>query len=249
MIRRDLARWPYVLILVGMICSPWAKAESVLELFTSHGCYSCPPAEALFNELNQQDDSLIALEYHVDYWNTLVYGSAGSWVDPFSKPAYSERQRGYNLRDLQGRPGVYTPQAIINGRYAAVGSNRRQVTAALKKELPDEFLLEVKAEGDRYLISASTAHPESSHSESVANAKVWLVRFLKSTTTEITSGENKGKVLSNHHVVTSKDSLGSFPKNDSTQFIASVHSDPNMGCAVLVQDDFHSPILAAARCP
>ena len=88
------------------------KAESpqtkpvVVELFTSQGCYSCPPAEAYLGELSK-NPNIVALEFHVDYWDDLVYGAAGKWKDVFSKPEFTTRQRIYagNLPDGQ----VYTP--------------------------------------------------------------------------------------------------------------------------------------------
>lgn len=233
------------LIFFSVFLAPVAKAESVLELFTSHGCYSCPPAEALFNDLKKQNDSLIALEYHVDYWNTLVYGSAGSWVDPFSKPEYSMRQRNYRHQNLRGTEGVYTPQAVVNGTYATVGSNRRQVTAAVAEQLGEDIEVLITPATDQYVIRVVNVDSDAS----VSDAKVWMVRYIKSITTEITSGENKGKTLENHNVVTSFESLGSVPDSDSVEFSANIDSDPNMGCAILIQDDFQSPILAAANCP
>lgn len=235
----------FAMVLAGVVLAPVAKAESVLELFTSHGCYSCPPADALFNELLEQDESLIGLEYHVDYWNSLVYGSAGSWTDPFSKPEYSFRQRNYYHGDLKGREGVYTPQAVVNGSFAAVGSNRREVTSAIAEQLGDSITVDIDSADNQYVIRVNNVNDDAS----VKDAKVWVVRYIKSTTTEITSGENKGKTLENHNVVTSIENLGSVPSADSAEFTASADSDPNMGCAVLIQDDFQSPILAASKCP
>jgi len=129
-----------------------AHADVVLELFTSHGCSSCPPAEALLIEMQAKHESLIALEYHVDYWNSLVHGNAGNFVDPFSQPGFSKRQRGYDAKPLKGRRGVYTPQAVVNGRYAMVGSNRTHVGAALKKSLPSDVLVTVQREADKWQI-------------------------------------------------------------------------------------------------
>lgn len=234
-----------LLALGATFSSTAVKADPVIELFTSHGCYSCPPAEALLSELLEEHDSIIALEFHVDYWNSLIHGSSGSWEDPFSKPAYSMRQRSYNGRNLDGRSGVFTPQAVINGRYAAVGSNRSNVEAALKAPFVSDVSVSIEKVDEQWQVSVNnkTANAEA------AEAAVWLVRFYKSKTTDITSGENKGLVLENHNVVFSMDSLGSVPKSDSVTLSAAVDSDPNIGCAVLIQDQFHSPILAAAKCP
>ena len=231
--------------LVTSFAAPVAKADSVLELFTSHGCYSCPPAEALLTELLEKDDSIIALEFHVDYWNSLVYGSAGSWEDPFSKRAYTDRQRSYNGRNLEGRTGVYTPQAVINGQYAAVGSNRSNVEAALKTSVGSDVSVNIEKVGNEWQVNVNN----TSASSEAAEAAVWMVHFYKSKTTDITSGENKGLVLENHNVVFSMDPIGSVPKSDSITLSAAFDDDPNVGCAVLVQDQFHSPILAAAKCP
>lgn len=240
-----LKRFGAALILGCGFIAPAASAGSVLELFTSHGCSSCPPAEALFNELIERDDSLIALEYHVDYWNSLIHGSAGNWVDPFSKPAFSFRQRAYNSAGLDGRNGVYTPQAVVNGRYAAVGSDYKRVTGALETKLPETVEVSVEQRDDVYQISVKNTTASTQTSE----ARVWLVRYIKSAETEITAGENKGRRVENHHVVTSMEQLGRVPQEDSIVLSAGVDADPNTGCAVLIQNDFHSPILAATRCP
>ena len=85
----------------------------VVELFTSQGCYSCPPAEKFLGDLSEQK-SVIALEFHVDYWDDLVHGGDGKWKDPLSKPAYTQRQRIYNQR-IRGTGNVYTPLMVIDG--------------------------------------------------------------------------------------------------------------------------------------
>ena len=128
----------FLLAAFMLLHSAAAQADEVepgglkfIELYTSHGCSSCPAADQLLAEFLSEEKALIALEFHVDYWNRLVHGSDGSFTDPFSSAAYSERQRQYNSTSLRGRPGVYTPQVIVNGRFATVGSNHRQITKAL----------------------------------------------------------------------------------------------------------------------
>ena len=95
----------------------------VVELFTSQGCSSCPPADAYLAELAKRDD-VIALSFHVDYWNYI------GWKDPFSSPEAAARQRAYG-RALQKRY-VYTPQIVVDGRAEAVGSNRAVVSSLIK---------------------------------------------------------------------------------------------------------------------
>lgn len=105
---------------------PPANADSAppvsVELFTSQGCYSCPPAEADLGKLAKRSD-VVALEWHVDYWDDLVYGGAGKWKDPFSSPEVTARQRDYN-DSIRGQRRVYMPQMIVAGVREAVGSDR-----------------------------------------------------------------------------------------------------------------------------
>lgn len=225
-----------------------AQGSPVIELFTSQGCYSCPPADELLAELIERDDSLIALEYHVDYWDTLVYGSAGQWVDPFSQAAFSARQRGYNQKPLKGRTGVYTPQVIVNGQYAAVGSVRKNVEAALAQPRSDRLDVSIDRSDSGWQVKVL----HTSDLSEVRDAKVWWVRYQHQATTEITAGENKGLSLTNHNIVLSVEDLGSVSDGGgrgSSQFSVQADSDENIGCAVLIQDNFQSPILAAAKCP
>ena len=102
----------------------------VAELFTSQSCSSCPPAEALFSDL-ADEDNLLTIEWHVDYWDTLIHGGS-KWKDPYSNKDYTARQRSYNSA-LRGTRSVYTPQAIVNGAEEDAG-NRRSAVKGLVKE-------------------------------------------------------------------------------------------------------------------
>src|SRR5277367_5346912 len=95
----------------------------VLELFTSQGCSSCPPADALLKRLSAENNRLLSLSFHVDYWNYL------GWKDPYSSPASTDRQRGY-ASALDGQ--VYTPELVVNGATAVVGSDEHRVRDAIK---------------------------------------------------------------------------------------------------------------------
>ena len=102
----------------------------VVELFTSQSCYSCPTAEAFLGKLAREPD-IVALEFHVDYWNDINYGSAGQWTDPFSRPAFTRRQRDYN-QQIRDQSGVYTPQMVIDGRFEKSGNSEWAVEAAIR---------------------------------------------------------------------------------------------------------------------
>ena len=99
-------------------------APVVLELFTSEGCSSCPPADALLSQLGSSDKRLIPLAFHVDYWNHL------GWSDPFSSPQWSERQSAY--AHTMNVSGDYTPQMVIDGGWQGVGSDRRSIEGAVR---------------------------------------------------------------------------------------------------------------------
>ncbi len=225
----------------------------LVELFTSHGCSSCPPADRLLGTMLQEDESLLALEYHVDYWDALVHGGDGSWKDPFSDHRFTERQQAYNTAPLAGRRGVYTPQMIVNGRHVAVGSDARRVRQALRQQdVTAQVQIDLQAvpsagqgDGGELVI---TIDPTSAPSASLEAATVSLVRYIDSATTDITAGENTGRQLVNHNVVVDVIALGRADQPGPLQYRVAAPSDGE-GCVVMVQDVTLSPLLAAARCP
>ena len=113
----------------------------VAELFTSQSCSSCPPAEALFSELADQDN-LLTIEWHVDYWDTLIHGGS-KWKDRYSEKEYTARQRDYNA-SLRGTRGVYTPQAIINGNWKTRAIAVTPLLKCLPMHLNSPSLLRLK---------------------------------------------------------------------------------------------------------
>ncbi|MFK7889701.1 MAG: DUF1223 domain-containing protein [Granulosicoccus sp.] len=242
----------YLLLLWALaFVQPGAGAESsqlkVIELFTSHGCSSCPPAERLLGELLDAHSDLIGLEFHVDYWNDLVHGSDGNFIDPFSDPSFSERQRHYNASQLKGRPGVYTPQAIINGRVAAVGSSRGHIEKALNQRTPQ--LLQISFDnaeqsGQLRIVLSGDASARSQ----LQGVPVQLFSFIDNATTNITGGENRDLQLKNRNIVTNLQVLGAVGTSIEQIFTLPAPG-PGKGCVVVVQEISASPIHAAATCP
>jgi hypothetical protein len=217
------------------------KKPVVVELFTSQGCYSCPPAEAFLGELADRAD-VVALEFHVDYWDSLNYMWHGQWKDPFSSPEHTHRQRFYNVA-IRGQSGVYTPQMVIDGRFEAVGSRRDQVTDVIRRAAtaPGKLTVAVTAAGGGLKASVSQGPAGA--------ADVFLVRFLDRAETVVEKGENHGKVLVSRHIVREMRKLGSL-RGDRAAFDLPEDAGGNgMGCAVLVQAADHGPVLGAAMCP
>ena len=115
---------PLLLLMAGWASSSLAAPTPVVvELFTAQGCSSCPPADALLGALARKPN-IIALAYHVDYWDEL------GWKDPFSIPAAAQRQRGYVKR--LAKSGAFTPQAVVSGDTSLIGSNRAEMKAAVE---------------------------------------------------------------------------------------------------------------------
>ena len=235
---------------------------AVVELFTSQGCYSCPPAEALLGDLIEANEleNLVALEFHVDYWDSLVYGKHGSHQDPFSSPENSLRQRLYNRANLQGQTGVYTPQMVINGQYAVVGSKRRTVLEGIRvldrpavkvdvvEQTPSTSLNSKKAGLRIELTGDFSAVPNDTH--------VWLAVFDIGETTEITTGENHDKTLTSHHMVRQMDLLsprGGYTKlensNGVLQLDTGIVLGEGQGCAILLQGSEPGSVHGASYCP
>ena len=223
------------------------KVKHVFELFTSQGCYSCPPAEKLLGEVIDRNDGILGLEFHVDYWDNLVYGSAGKWRDPFSSAAYSKRQRDYNRLRLEGRTGVYTPQMIVDGRHAFVGSK----VSTAREQIGRDSNLVLNLTAD---VSNSGDLTINVNGDYDSNADVWVVIYDEKHVTEVNSGENMGKTLNNFNVVREFRPIGKW-KGLPVEIETNVGSlDENQNCAVIVQkfdltrQTVSGPIVGAAVC-
>ncbi len=196
----------------------------VVELFTSQGCSSCPPADALLGELAARDD-VIALSFHVDYWNYL------GWKDPFSSAEATERQRAY--RAFLGLRYVYTPQLVVGGTHETIGSSREKVAAAIgKARALSRIAVDVKRpDRDTAIVTiAKGAAPEKA-------ATVWLFAYDNAHSTEIRKGENEGVKLTNTHVVRAIRRVGKWDGSQTTIKlpISMMGIDKQDGCAIVVQ--------------
>lgn len=211
----------------------------VVELFTSQGCSSCPPADATLSRLIEEGD-VLALSYHVDYWNYL------GWKDTLSSAASTERQYGY-ARSLK-RKSVYTPQVVINGRDHANGAEYARIRSLLsgmkaKHEVPNvDINIQSDARGMRVQIGAGKG-----------KANVIAVYFDEKNKVAIERGENNGKTITYRHSVRAMETIGMWSGEALTlQLPESVlGAHPERGCAILLQevssDGAPGAILGAAQ--
>jgi hypothetical protein len=164
----------------------------LVELFTSQSCSSCPPADVLLGELAGRPD-VLALSFHVTYWNRL------GWRDRFSLAEATERQRRYAM--TLGHNQIYTPQAVIQGRRDAVGSNRAAIAAAIRAATPGPVLLALREVGPSVSVGAGAGE---------GSGTFWLIGYDRQHVTPVASGENRGRTLTHSNVVRSLSPLGEW---------------------------------------
>lgn len=158
----------------------------VVELFTSQGCSSCPPADKLISQLAEQHGQVIPLAYHVDYWDNAF------WRDPFSSHQWTERQLMYTR--AFGLNSAYTPQAVVNGSRQFVGSDARSLGAAIANARASGNLsVDAKREGNNVVASIAGDVPP--------NSDVVLVIFENGIATKIRGGENMGRTATDDAIV------------------------------------------------
>lgn len=197
----------------------------VLELFTSEGCSSCPPADRLLAELAQRDD-VLALSFHVDYWNRL------GWEDPFSLKRSTERQYWY--ANLFASSQVYTPQVVIGGQREAVGSRRSDVLTTLADITPAAKSLDVAvaSNGTTRKVTVRTDAPTVNIAVVQPDAATYVER-----------GENGGRTLSHVNVV--RDFAAITPENGLATATLSVPSDVDDAFVVAYSQSRTGQITAA----
>ena len=186
----------FALVLSAAAASAEPARPVVVELFTSQGCNSCPPADALLREIARDRADVLALAFHVTYWNNL------GWPDPFSFKGATDRQAGYNRLGRYG--GNYTPQMVIDGHIDVVGSDRPGVAAALKSasaEVKPAPTPRLTRQGDAITIDIA-AGPGA--------GRVLLVGYDREHRTAVARGENAGSTLVEANIVREFIALGDW---------------------------------------
>jgi len=212
---------------------PEISRPIVVELFTSQGCSSCPPAEALLGHIVNRPDVLV-LAFHVDYWDYI------GWRDRFSLPISKERQDRY-VQALKLASG-FTPQSVVDGRVSMVGSDRDQLVAAFRQK-PTGIAVQLSKENDALSISLPEAPTD-------AKFDVSVITYQQEASTPVPRGENAGHTLKEYNIVRSFQSLSRWDGH-AAKLSASLAKIPEGAnrVAVIVQQKNQGPIIGAATLP
>jgi hypothetical protein len=213
-----------------------AKGFALVELYTSEGCSSCPPADELVGKLSRSTENVIVLSYHVDYWDNL------GWKDGYSNPLYSRRQQEYG--SYFHLNSVYTPQIVVNGKVEFVGSNEAELDQSIHKALADipakEIGLQVKQESNKIAVTCIAA----GNADNLLN----LALVQKHASDFVQRGENKGKKLNHYCIV--RDFLSHDEPQAAHSFYLTIPAGLNSAdlfVVAFIQNKKTGHIIAAAR--
>jgi hypothetical protein len=205
-----------------------------VELFTSQGCSSCPPADAFLSELRALPH-VVALSYHVDYWDYL------GWRDTLGSAEFSQRQ--YDYARSRGDMNVYTPQMIVNGRQHFVGSSKAAVLDAIQVALADPpgvGMAIAESSGD-FVVSIGAL-------ENAPSSTLWLMPIMPETSVKILRGEIAGREIAYHNIVRRLVPAGTWQGIATTLVLHkdSVLTPECEGCVALLQQGKAGPVLGVA---
>ncbi len=231
-LRRAGAAAALALAIVGGASRAEAPAPVVVELFTSQGCSSCPPADALLAELAARPD-VIALGLHVDYWDYI------GWRDAFADPAHTRRQKAY--AHAAGDRMIYTPQMIVAGSERLVGHDRRSIARAIERhaDAPVVAVLALGRSGERVRVRGEARRWPGGEADLI------LVTYHPGRTVSVLSGENAGHMLEYANVVTALRRIGTWDGAAPLDVTAEAPAEGPV--AVLLQRPGPGAVLAAAR--
>jgi hypothetical protein len=243
--RRSLASAPVIasLLIATYGIAHAGEPRAFLELFTSQGCSSCPPADKLLGELSG-DPSVVAVSVPIDYWDYL------GWKDTLASPGDSARQRAYAR--LRGDRQVYTPQIVVNGAMHVLGSDRAAIERAITQTDRNAAVMSLPV---LLSVGGSNLNVKIGAVERArAGGEVWLCPLAKTVPVEIGRGENHGRTITYHNVVRRWVKLGEWTGADSTWSVplASISADDINAAAVMVQEGTHEKpgiILGADLAP
>ena len=232
--------------------SQTADRVAVVELFTSQGCSSCPPADRLLSKLahdSKYQGKVIPLSFHVDYWNYI------GWTDPFSAARWSDRQKAYAGRVFHSNR-IYTPQVVVNGRSECVGNSEGEVLGRVNDALAAEPAGRVSLALDpptpdghlRVKVGAKLARAVGS-----GDLDLWVAVYQSNLATEVKAGENASRLLKNDRVVRRLEKAFTLPATAGAEKTGEVvlgidkrWKTDDLGVAAFLQDPATLAIVGAA---
>jgi hypothetical protein len=245
---RSLSLWSGALgvcAIVAVIRPAHAEPKAVVELFTSQGCSSCPPADKILGEL-AKDPSVIALSLPIDYWDYL------GWKDTLADSRFSARQKAYS--HMRGDRDVYTPQVVVNGAAHVIGSDRARIEGAIKDTGKTDKVMSLPVtmslSGKQLTVSVAA----TKDANTPMRGEIWLCSISKAVPIAIGRGENRGREVTYHNVVRNLVKVGDWNGSAGSWTVPldSVMYDGIDAAAVLVQDgsrDKPGRMLGAAFTP
>jgi hypothetical protein len=226
-----ISRWSGALgvcAIVAVIRPAHAEPRAVVELFTSQGCSSCPPADKIIGEL-ASDPSVIALSMPIDYWDYL------GWKDTLADKRFSARQKAYS--HVRGDRNLYTPQVIVNGSAQVIGSDRSSIDGAIKNTSKADGVMSVPVTVTMSgkFINVSVA---ASTGPTAARGEVWICSVSKAVPISIGRGENRGQQVTYYNVVRNLLKVGDWDGSSGswTVPLENISREGIDAAAVFVQD-------------
>jgi len=242
---KSVARWSGTLgfcAIVTMIRPAYADPRAVVELFTSQGCSSCPPADKIIGKL-ARDPSIVAISLPIDYWDYL------GWKDTLADARFSARQKAYSR--MRGDREVYTPQVVVNGSVHVIGSDLEGIESAISETAKNDGVMSVPvtlSQSGRQItvsVAASGKSPAAMHGE------VWIGAISKAIPIAVGRGENSGRELTYYNVVRNLLKVGDWNGTSGswTVPLENISREGVDAAVVFVQDgnrDKPGPMLGAA---
>ncbi len=214
----------------------------MVELFTSQGCSSCPPADQIIGEL-AKDPSVIALSLPIDYWDYL------GWKDTLADSRFSARQKAYS--HMRGEREVYTPQVVVNGSAHVIGSDRARIESAIEETKKAEGVMSVPISMTLAGKQINVSVAASGKGPAAAHGEVWICSISKAVPIAIGRGENRGREITYHNVVRNLLKVGDWNGTSGswTVPLENISREGVDAAVVYVQDgnrDKPGPMLGAA---
>ncbi|MBA3695758.1 MAG: DUF1223 domain-containing protein [Methylotenera sp.] len=236
---------PVTLIAAECSAKSGTQTTPLLELYTSEGCSSCPPADKWLSNLKLDVNKIVPLAFHVDYWDYI------GWKDRFSKAEYSDRQR--KNAAFGGVGFVYTPQFTFNGKdfKGWDGSRLNQsVESSLKQAAKANLTLQAAKQANGEILLKATA--QAVKVSDIKNADIFIALYENKQVSQVNAGENNGRELKHDYVV--RDLLGAYQLSNKNEFSKDITlpvewKTRNAGAVIFVQDSRNGEILQSLQLP